>query len=160
MKNNFLNYWYGHRKDKQHISFSVAKSFVSALMGIAIEEGFVKNIEQADTDYVPELVGSGYDGVSIKNVLQMSSGVRFNEDYSDFNSDINRFSRAAAFGTSLDDFSASLVREREPGTYHHYVSIDTQVLGMVLTRATGKCLTDYLSEKIWQPLVMEHQAFG
>ncbi|MFQ3192539.1 MAG: CubicO group peptidase (beta-lactamase class C family) [Paraglaciecola sp.] len=155
----YENYWLGQKQDKQHISFSVAKSFVSALMGIAIEEGFVTNIEQAVTDYVPELVGSGYDGVSIKNVLQMSSGVSFNEDYSDFKSDINRFSRATAFGSSLDDFSASLVREKEPGTYHHYVSIDTQVLGMVLTRATGKSLTHYLSEKIWQPLGMEHQAF-
>jgi CubicO group peptidase (beta-lactamase class C family) len=123
----------------------VAKSVVSALTGIAIEEGFVTNIEHAVTDYVPELVGSGYDGVSIKNVLQMSSGVSFNEDYSDFNSDINRFSRATAFGTYLDDFSASLVGEREPGTYHHYVSIDTRVLGMMLTRAAVKSLTDYLS---------------
>ncbi|MBL4631055.1 MAG: serine hydrolase [Paraglaciecola sp.] len=155
----YENYWLGHGQGKQHISFSMAKSFVSALMGIAIEEGFITSIEQAVTDYVPELVGSGYDGVSIKNVLQMSSGVAFNEDYGDFNSDINRFSRATAFGTSLDDFSASLVREKEPGTYHHYVSIDTQVLGMVLTRATGKSLSHYLSEKIWQPLGMEDQAY-
>jgi CubicO group peptidase (beta-lactamase class C family) len=155
----YENYWLGHAKGKPHISFSMAKSFVSALMGIAIEEGFVTSIEEAVTDYVPELAGSGYEGVSIKDVLQMSSGVAFNEDYGDFNSDVNRFSRATAFGTSLDDFSASLVREREPGTYHHYVSIDTQVLGMVLTRATGKSLTHYLSEKIWQPVGMEHQAF-
>ena len=155
----YEDYWLGHEKNKQHISFSVAKSFVSALLGIAVEEGVVTSIEQAVTDYVPELMGSGYEGVSIKNVLQMSSGVSFNEDYGDFNSDINRFSRATAFGTSLDEFSASLVREKEPGTYHHYVSIDTQVLGMVLTRATGESLTDYLSEKIWQPLGMEHQAF-
>lgn len=155
----YENYWLGHARDKQHISFSMAKSFVSALMGIAIEEGFVTSIEEAVTDYVPELVGSGYEGVRIKDVLQMSSGVGFNEDYGDFNSDINRFSRATAFGTSLDDFSASLVREREPGTYHHYVSIDTQVLGMVLTRATGQSLSHYLSEKIWQPLGMEYKAF-
>lgn len=155
----FEDYWLGHAPDKQHISFSVAKSFVSALMGIAIDEGQITSIEQAVTDYVPELIGSGYEGVRIKDVLQMSSGVKFNEDYGDFNSDINRFSRATAFGTSLDDFSASLSRERAPGTYNHYVSIDTQVLGMVLTRATGKSLTQYLSEKLWQPLGMEHQAY-
>lgn len=155
----YENYWLGHGKDKQHISFSVAKSFVSALMGIAIEEGYVSSIEEAVTDYVPELVGSGYEGVSIKDVLQMSSGVRFNEDYGDFNSDINRFSRATAFGTSLDEFSASLVRERTPGTYHHYVSIDTQVLGMLLTRATGQSLTQYLTDKIWEPLGMEYPAY-
>ena len=155
----YEDYWLGHEQGKQHISFSMAKSFVSALMGIAIEEDFVNSIEQAVTDYVPELMGSGYEGVSIKDVLQMSSGVGFNEDYGDFNSDINRFSRATAFGSSLDDFSASLKRERAPGTHHHYVSIDTQVLGMVLTRATGKSLTHYLSKKIWQPLGMQHQAF-
>jgi CubicO group peptidase (beta-lactamase class C family) len=74
----------------------VAESFVSALMGIVIQEVFVTNIEQAVTDYVPELVGRGYDGVSIKTVLQMSSGVSFNEYYSDFNSDINRFPQATA----------------------------------------------------------------
>lgn len=155
----YENYWLGHAKDKQHISFSVAKSFVSALMGIAIEEGYITSIEEAVTEYVPELIGSGYQGVRIKDVLQMSSGVRFNEDYGDFNSDINRFSRATAFGTSLDDFSVSLVRERTPGTYHHYVSIDTQVLGMVLTRATGQSLTTYITDKIWQPLGMEYPAY-
>jgi CubicO group peptidase (beta-lactamase class C family) len=155
----YEKYWLGHAEDKQHISFSVAKSFISALMGIAIEQGFISSIEQDVTDFVPELVGTGYDKVRIKDVLQMSSGVRFNEDYADFYSDINRFSRATAFGTSLDDFSASLERERQPGTYHQYVSIDTQVLGMILTRATGKSLTDYLSESIWQPLGMEHKAY-
>jgi CubicO group peptidase (beta-lactamase class C family) len=145
--------------DKQHISFSVAKSFVSALFGIAISEGYINSIEQLATDYVPELIGSGYDGVRIKDILQMSSGVKFNEDYADFNSDINRFSRAIAFGTSLDDFSASLQREREPGTFHHYVSIDTQVLGMILVRATGKSLSEYLSQKIWQPMGMQDPAY-
>lgn len=155
----FEQYYQGNTADKQHISFSVAKSFISALLGIAIEEGKIKSIEEAITDYVPELIGSGYDGVRIKDILQMSSGVKFNEDYGDFYSDINRFSRATAFGTSLDEFSASLVREREPGTYNHYVSIDTQVLGMLLTRVTHKTLSEYLQEKIWQPLGMEYQAF-
>ncbi|WP_340677399.1 serine hydrolase [Paraglaciecola sp.] len=152
-------YFLEDKAEKQHISFSVAKSFVSALFGIAIKEGYIQNIEQSVTDYVPELIGSGYDGVRIKDVLQMSSGVKFNEDYGDFFSDINRFSRAIAFGTSLDDFCASLKREREPGTYHHYVSIDTQVLGMILTRATGTSLSEYLSQKIWQPLGMQDTAY-
>ena len=152
-------YFLGNKADKQHISFSLAKSFVSALFGIAVRDGAIQSIEQQVTDYVPELIGSGYDGVRIKDVLQMSSGVKFNEDYGDFFSDINRFSRAIALGTSLDDFSASLEREREPGTYHHYVSIDTQVLGMILTRATGMSLSDYLSQKIWQPLGMQDPAY-
>ena len=87
----YENYWLGHAQDQLHISFSMAKSFVSALMGIAIEEGLTTNIQQTVTEYVPELMGSGYEGVSIKTVLQMSSGVCFNEEYGDFNSDINRF---------------------------------------------------------------------
>lgn len=155
----YEHYFQGHAKDKQHISWSMGKSFVSALFGIAIDEGYIKSIEQSVTDYVPELVGSGYDGVRIKDVLQMSSGVKFNEDYGDFYSDINRFSRAVAFGTSLDEFAASLDRAREPGTYNHYVSIDTQVLGMVLVRAIKRPLSDYLSEKLWQPMGMEYPAY-
>jgi hypothetical protein len=152
-------YFLGHDEQKLHTSFSMAKSFISALFGIAISEGYIKNIDQSVTDYVPELRGSGYEGVRLKDILQMSSGVHFNEDYGDFFSDINRFSRSMALGTSLDNFTASLTREREPGTYHHYVSIDTQVLGMVLTRAINRSLSDYLQEKIWQPLGMEQQAF-
>jgi CubicO group peptidase (beta-lactamase class C family) len=152
-------YFLEDKADKQHISFSIAKSFVSALFGIAINEGYIASIDQSVTDYVPELIGSGYDGVRIKDVLQMSSGVKFNEDYGDFFSDINRFSRAIAFGTSLDNFCASLHREQEPGTYHHYVSIDTQVLGMILTRATGSSLSEYLSQKIWQPMGMQDSAY-
>ena len=155
----YENYWLDQDASKQHISFSMAKAFVSALIGIAVEERFITSIDEAVSVYVPELMGSGYQGVSIKNVLQMSSGVKFNEDYGDFNSDINRFSRAIAFGTSLDKFTASLKSQGAAGINNDYVSIDTQVLGMVLTRATGKSLTRYLSEKIWQPLGMEHPAF-
>ncbi|GAB5380934.1 MAG: serine hydrolase [Aliiglaciecola sp.] len=155
----YENYYRGHEQHKQHISWSVGKSFLSAMFGIAIDEGFIDSIEQPVTDYVPELRGSGYDGVRIKDVLQMSSGVKFNEDYGDFYSDINRFSRAVAFGTSLDEFSASLTRQREPGTYHHYVSIDTQVLGMVLDRALDVSLTEYLQAKIWEPLGMEYPTY-
>ena len=152
-------YRLGFEKNMQHISWSMGKSFISALFGIALDEGHIKSIEQTVTDYVPELKGSGYDGVRIKDVLQMSSGVKFNEDYGDFHSDINRFGRTIALGNSLDDFAATLTREREPGTYHHYVSIDTQVLGMILTRATGVSLTQYLQEKIWDPMGMEYDAY-
>lgn len=158
-KIRFEEYYLGHAEDKLHISWSMGKSFLSALFGIAIEEGYIDSIEQTVTDYVPELVGSGYDNVRIKDVLQMSSGVLFNEDYGDFNSDINRFSRTVAFGSSLDDFAASLVRDKPPGTYHHYVSIDTQVLGMILTRALDRSLSDYLRDKLWQPMGMEHPVY-
>jgi CubicO group peptidase (beta-lactamase class C family) len=154
------NYYRGNTASSKVISWSVAKSFISALVGIAVEEGHIKDINQPVTDYVPALRGSGYNGVSIKNVLQMSSGIRFNEDYGDFCSDINRLGRALAFNTSLDDFVASLLRrKRTPGTFHDYVSMDTQVLGMVLRAATGETLASYLESRVWQKLGMESDAY-
>ena len=89
----------------------------------------------------------------------MSSGVQFNEDYADYNSDINRFGRAIATGTSMRDFSRTLTKEKEPGTYMHYVSINTQVLGFLLQEVTNKSISEYLYEKIWNPLGMEDSAY-
>ncbi len=152
-------YWRGHEKDNQHISWSVAKSFVSALVGIALNEGKFSSIEEPITKYLPEFVGTAYDGVRIKDILQMSSGVGFNEDYGDYDSDINRFGRVIAFGGSMAEFAASLKRARTPGTFHHYVSIDTQVLGMLVARVTGMPLTQYLEERIWRPIGMEYDAY-
>ena len=155
----FEDYYKGQTETTRHISWSVSKSFISALFGIAMQEGYITSIEQNVEDYLPELISSGYEGVRIKDVLQMSTGVGFNEDYSDFNSDINRWFRSFAFGDSQDAFAATLSREREPGTFNHYVSINTHVLGMILVKATGKSLTDYLQEKIWQKIGMEHNAY-
>jgi CubicO group peptidase (beta-lactamase class C family) len=144
----------GHTAAGRHIAWSVSKSFVSALFGIAVGDGDIPDIMAPVTEYLPELEGSGYDGVPIKHVLQMSSGVGFNEDYGDPFSDINRMGPSMAIG-SLLDFSATLERVREPGTLQHYVSVDTQVLGEILTRVTGRNLSDYASEKLWKPLGME-----
>jgi len=101
-------YEHGHSAEGTHIAWSVSKSFLSALFGIAVGEGDVRDIMQPVTDYVPELAGSGYDGVPIKHVLQMSSGVGFNEDYGDPDSDVNRMGRAMAMGSSLLEFAATL----------------------------------------------------
>jgi len=152
-------YTNGHSAEETHIAWSVSKSFVSALIGIAVGEGHIRDIMQPVTDYVPELAGSGYDGVAIKDVLQMSSGVGFNEDYGDSSSDINRMGRSLGMGSSLLEFAATLERARPPGTLQHYVSIDTQVLGTVLVRATGQSLSSYTSEKLWRPIGMESEAF-
>jgi CubicO group peptidase (beta-lactamase class C family) len=146
-------------RDVRWISWSVAKSFVSALVGIAVAEGHVRSIEEPISDYLPELEGSAYDGVAIRDVLQMSSGASWNEDYGAVDSDITRFGFTMAVGGSMDAFAATLERDREPGTYNRYNSIDTQVLGMLLVRATGRSLAAYLEEKIWQPLHMEHDAY-
>lgn len=155
----FEEYYRGLTKSSRAISWSMGKSMVSALVGIAVQEGHIKNLSTPVSDYVPLLRGSGYEGVSLKNVLQMSSGVQFNEDYGDFNSDINRMGRTFALGTPMDDFVISLKSEREPGTYNHYVSMDTQVLGMVLRETTGQTLSSYLEEKIWKKTGMESDAY-
>jgi hypothetical protein len=155
----FEKYYLGNNNTNRHLSFSVAKSFVSALFGVAVEEGYIKSIDQHVDEYLPDLKGSGYEGVKIKEVLQMASGVKFNEDYADFNSDINRWSRSFAWGASQDKFAATLKREVRPGTQCHYVSINTQVLGMIVVKATGKSLTEYLEEKIWKKIGMEHSGY-
>jgi hypothetical protein len=155
----FEKYYLGNTEASKAISWSVAKSFVSALFGIAVSEGRIKDINQPVTDYLPLLKNSGYNGVSIKNVLQMSSGIRFNEDYADFNSDINKMGRYFALNMPLADFIASLKAEKQQGTYNHYVSMDTQVLGMILREATGKTLSEYAEVKLWKPLGMESDAY-
>jgi CubicO group peptidase (beta-lactamase class C family) len=155
----FEKYYRGNTDKNRTISWSVAKSFISALLGVAVSEGYIKDIHQPVTDYVPKLKGTGYDGVSIKDIMNMSSGIRFNEDYGDFFSDIQRMGRTIAFGTSLDAFVASLKNEKKPGTYRHYVSADTQVLGMLLRESTKRSVTSYLEDKIWKKIGMESDAY-
>ena len=155
----YENYWLGNNENKRHISWSVAKSFISALVGIAYEEGLIDSLDDPVTKYLDDFKETGYDDVTIKDILQMSSGVLFNEDYADYDSDINRFGRAVATGTSMRDFSKTLTREREPGTYMHYVSINTQVLGFLLQEVTNKSISQYLYDKIWNPLGMEDSAY-
>lgn len=155
----YEQYWLGNEPSTKWISWSMAKSITSALFGIAVAEGHIDSIMDPVTKYVPELAGSGYDGVPIKHVLQMSSGIRFDETYGDFGSDINRMGRALALGTPLIEFIATLQNEREPGTYNHYVSMDTQVLGQVLMNATGKSLAQLTEEKLWSKIGVESDAY-
>jgi CubicO group peptidase (beta-lactamase class C family) len=138
------------------ISWSVAKSYLSALMGIVLEEGAIASLDDPVTTYVPELVGTAYDGASILNVLQMASGVTFNEDYLDFNSDINRMGRVLALGQSMNGFTTGL-RESfaDPGQQWQYVSIDTHVIGMVIEGATGRSIPDLMQEKLIAPMGLE-----
>tara|TARA_B100001250_G_scaffold407214_1_gene427598 strand:- start:1284 stop:2489 length:1206 start_codon:yes stop_codon:yes gene_type:complete len=155
----YEQYWNGNDRYSKHISWSVAKSFLSALVGIALDEGLIDSIEDPATKYLPDFKGTGYEGVKIKNILQMSSGVAFNEDYADPDSDINKFGRAAARGTPFRDFAKTLENGKEQGTYNHYVSIDTQVLAMILETVTGMPLREYLSKKIWSKIGMESEAY-
>ena len=140
-------------------TWSVIKSFVSALVGIALHEGAIQALSDPITRYVPELVGSAYDGVPIAAALQMSSGASWNEDYADPESDVRRAGRARLAGGSLDAFAATLRREYPPGNVHRYNSTDTHVLGMVLRAATKRPLYSYLRAKLWEPLGMEDDGF-
>ncbi|NQZ95700.1 MAG: serine hydrolase [Myxococcales bacterium] len=155
----FEDYWLTGGRDVPWLSMSVAKSFISALVGLAVEEGRISSIEEPITTYLPALEGSAYDGVRIKDILQMSSGAAWDETYGDPDSDINRFARILAIGGSLNEFSTTLAREREPGTFNQYNSTDTQVLGWLLVRTTGQPIAAYMEEKLWVPLGMENDAF-
>lgn len=158
-KITFENYWLGNDETTKTISWSVAKSMISALVGIALEERLIRDIYEPVTEYVQFLKGTGYDDVPIKHVLQMSSGILFDENYSDFHSDINRMGRMMALNTSIDDFVASFKNWRKPGTYNQYVSMDTQVLAMVLREATGRSISDYMAEKLWSRIGTEADGF-
>ena len=154
--------WYADGYDEESVitSFSMAKSVVSALVGIAIDEGYIQSVRDPITDYVPELRGSGYDGVSIHDVLTMSSGVAFSEEYESIFSDVMWLPmRVFGFQHPVTDVLAELEREREPGTYNNYVSSDSIALGLLVSRATGSTVADYLSRSVWIPAGMERDAW-
>ena len=147
----------GNSAQTQSIAMSVSKSTISFLIGNAVADGLIK-LDDPVEKYAPLLAEGGYKGVKVKNVLQMASGVGFNEDYGDLNSDVVRYIIQILTG-SVDDFTAHLKNERPQGTVNRYVSADTQVLGMVLEGATGKPLPDYFKERLWSRLGPEADAY-
>ena len=155
----YENYWLTGGRRVQWLSMSVAKSFVSALVGIAEAEGLIASLEDPITRYAPGLANTAYDGVRIKDVLQMSSGARWNEDYNDPTSEIFRLSEAMGGRGSFDTFMTGMVRQRQPGTLCMYKSADTQALGMLVSGATGRSLADYMQEKLCAPLGMESPSY-
>ncbi|WP_448664446.1 serine hydrolase domain-containing protein [Sphingomonas sp. CJ20] len=142
-------------------SFSVAKSFTSVLVGAAIRDGYIKSVEEPVTRYIPELAGSGYDGVTIAQLLTMTSGVRWNEDYTDPKSDVARmFLEPVPAGEDPTvHYMRKLPRETAPGSKWVYKTGETNLIGVLVTRATGKPLATYLSDKVWKPFGMERDAF-
>ncbi len=150
------SYYLGTGPADRRISWSVAKSLLASLFGILNAEGAFGSLDDPVVKYAPSLKGSAYDGATIRDVLTMSSGVAFNEDYLDFNSDINKMGRVLALGGSMDDFAAGLKeREAAPGARFHYVSIDTHVIGMVIRGATGKDIPELLEDRLLAPLGVE-----
>lgn len=156
---HYENYWNENKETSRHIIWSVSKSFLSALVGIALDEGLIEDINDPIIKYLKDFKDTGYEGVSIKNLLQMSSGIEFNEDYGDPDSDINRYGRVTATGTSQREFAKTLKNSREPGTYNHYISLDSQMLGMLVAEVSNMSVKEYLHEKIWSKIGMQDDAF-
>lgn len=156
----YEEYFLGTSADDLRISWSIAKSYISALFGVLLDEGAITSLDDPVTQYAPQLAGTAYDGASIRNVLNMASGVIFDEDYFDQSSDINRMGRVIALGGTLDDFTASFNdRFAAPGETWQYVSIDTHVIGMVIRGATGRSVAELMSEKIVAPLGQEYDGY-
>ncbi len=153
-------YGLGFSADGRWTSFSVAKSFTSTLVGAAIKDGYIKSIDDKVSDYIPDLKGSVYDNVTIKHLLTMTSGVKWNEDYADPKSDVALFNAYKAEpGVDVTvSYMRKLKREAPSGTKWVYKTGETNLVGVVVSSATKKNLSDYLSEKVWRPFGMEHDA--
>ncbi len=156
----FEDYFHGTGADDLRINWSVSKSYLSALFGVVLSEGSIDSIDDPVLKYVPALAGTAYQDATIKDVLQMSSGLKFDEDYLAFFSDINRMGRVLALGGSMDGFAQKQkTSAAAPGARMEYVSIDTHVLGMVIRGATGRGVAELLHEKIIAPLGMERAPY-
>lgn len=151
----YENYWNGYDEASIVASFSMAKSVTSILIGCAIDDGLIESVQEPVTNYVPELKANGFEKVTIEHLLQMTSGLKFNEGY------FNPFGEVAGFyyGTNLRKSISKLKLKTEPGIEFEYLSGNTQILGLILERALkDQSVSDYLQEKLWQPLGMEYDA--
>lgn len=149
---------YGLKNDEhtKWIAFSVAKSISSMLIGAAIQDGYIASVKDPVTDYLPRLRGSAYDGATIENVLNMASGVSWNEDYFDPKSDV---SQGAGFNAmELFDYLNKLEVAGKPGDIFNYSTGETNLVGAILRAAVGNNESAYLEHKIWQPFGMESDA--
>jgi CubicO group peptidase (beta-lactamase class C family) len=157
----FEHYDFGFKPDMRWMSMSVAKSFVSTLVGAAIKDGYIGSVNDPVTKYLPQLAGGGYDGVTVRDMLMMSSGVKWNETYTDPASDrrallelqIKSDRKGAIF-----EVMKPLPRATEPGKTFNYNTGETVLIGEVVQAATKMPLADYLSKKIWIPVGMEADA--
>ncbi|NWC98263.1 beta-lactamase family protein [Pseudomonas sp. P7779] len=150
----------GNTPDTRWMSMSVAKSITSTLVGAALQDGSIKSLDDKVTQYLPALAGSGYDQATVRQVLAMRSGVKWSEKYADPTSDrrmMLKLQTEQVPGSALK-FMASLPSAAPPGTRTNYSTGETQVLGQLVSAATGKPLAQYLSEKIWAPYGMQTDA--
>jgi CubicO group peptidase (beta-lactamase class C family) len=153
-------YGLGRTPADRWTSFSVTKSITSSLVGAALRDGFIKSLDDPVSRYLPEMKGSAYDEVTVRQLLTMTSGVRWTETYGDPNSDVVRIGSATA-PPGMDPivgYLRGLPRVAPPGTQFHYKSGEADLAAILVSRAVGKPLADYLSEKIWKPFGMEQDA--
>jgi CubicO group peptidase (beta-lactamase class C family) len=155
----FEGYYQGADAQDLFMSFSAGKSFVSTLVALALAEGKIHSLEDPIMRYLPELKGSAYETATIKQVLQMASGTSYSEEYEDTNSDIATFAAIVARSEGgLYDFARSFKSKEPPGTRFYYATTNTEVLGALINRVTGKPIAEYMSEKLWRPLGAEAPA--
>ena len=153
-------YALGHSKSSLWSSLSVAKSVTSTLVGAAIKDGYIKSVDDYVTDYIPDLKGSAYEKVTIRHLLTMTAGIRWNENYTDPNSDIARFNTDPIEPgmNATVSYMRRLPAEAEPGKKWVYSTGETHLLGVLVSSATHQTLSHYLSSKIWVPYGMEQNA--
>ncbi|MEZ5694432.1 MAG: serine hydrolase [Altererythrobacter sp.] len=153
-------YGLGFGPEGKWTSFSVAKSLTSTMVGAAVKDGAIKSLDDKVTDYIEGLKGSAYDDVTVRQLLTMTSGVKWNEDYTDPNSDVAKFNEHKA-EDGLDatvSYMRTLPREAPAGEKWVYKTGETNLIGVLVSEATGKPLSEYLSEKVWAPFGMEQDA--
>ena len=154
-------YGLGSKGDGRWTSFSVAKSVTSTLVGAAVKDGHIASLSDPVSDYGQGLAGSAYDDVTIEQLLTMTSGVAWDEDYEDPTSDVALFSQHISDDpavANLVSYMRELPRAHTPGTQWNYSTGETNLIGILVAEATGKTVSDYLSEKVWRPYGMEQQA--
>jgi CubicO group peptidase (beta-lactamase class C family) len=151
----YEEYWNSHGPETVSNSFSAAKTVVSMLVGIATDEGYIKSIDEPVCHYLPEFSGKGKEKITIRHLLMMASGLNWGESGSDPLSE----NAESYYGWDLHGLVTRQKVARKPGELFLYQSGNTQLLGYVVEKATGKDLTDYADEKLWQPLGAEHPAF-
>ncbi len=158
----YEGYFNGYSRDSIVTSFSVAKSFTSALVGIAIDEGYIGGVNDLMVEYLPELKGKGFDELTIRHLLNMSSGIRFvPDDEVSLVGELTQFSdgKLAYYYPDMRSLALQVKSDGErPGTRFNYNKYHPLLLGMILERTTGRPVAEYLQEKIWKPLGMEYPA--
>lgn len=150
----YEKYFLGGDENTLFSSNSMGKSFVSALMGIALSEGYVDSIEDPVGKYIPEFVGTELENIPVRACLQMASGINFDED-----TDMSGFSLRTLLGTPAMKVIAKYGLQEKPYEYRRYLSINTEILGEVIKNATGRSLAEYMEEKLWKKIGADHDAY-